>query len=216
MVQIYNNFLIVSRNEIIPGALELAKTLGAYFQDETNVWHIKNPHDKVILIYDHIFDKTDNITDYKSSNEINFTIPHQKYIGFIRLYCHGTNVKISDFKFKPTVIDSTLHWLTLKKYLIQTIKDLGVSQQTISQHKFTLFWNKSICSNSIMSMAIKNGLLSDKNRKLYVFTGSDLGQSNNSDIFASSLWGMGSIQPQLTQAQNQPIFPPKNLFGNFF
>lgn len=168
MVYTYKNFLIINRNDSISEAISMAQNMGMWFTDRNRIWHVKSPVDKMILVYRDFF-RTDNIIkEYKHNAEVDFR--PRDCVGYIQIYCQKHDVKVEKFRFAQGE-NTDHHWYTFKQYLIQTLKNSGMTTFT---HPCTLHWNNSLCSKSHQLSMERLGLMSNRDRKIYTFTVSDI------------------------------------------
>jgi len=191
MVFIYKNFLIINRADSIQNSVDMAKKMGAWFNDDEKIWHTKSPVDKIILVYKDPFRTDDIVKEYKTNNEVDFR-PHV-CIGFIKMYCQTTHVKVSSFLFKVGV-DQLPHWIILKKYLIQIIKNAGMTAESIRVNPCTIHWE--MCSDSHKASMAQIGLISDYDKNTYTFLPIDLEDQVQQSQWNSSLneWGGQTVQ----------------------
>jgi hypothetical protein len=189
MVYTYKNFIIIDREDKVVDAIKMAKNMGVWFSDDDRVWHIKNVRDKVIIIYKELIGQDEIIKEYNSSVSIDFKTG--TFVGFIHIYCNGTNVKVSKFNF--TNVDTTMYWEMFKKYLVHTINTLlGQSLVKVPVPVFTLYWDSKVCTNEINTMGKIIGLMSDNHNRTYVFTEADYNSCKSSGwggIVNSNSWG---------------------------
>uniref|UniRef100_A0A6C0EJR9 Uncharacterized protein n=1 Tax=viral metagenome TaxID=1070528 RepID=A0A6C0EJR9_9ZZZZ len=179
MVKTYKNFLLIDREDVIPTAVTMAKNMGTAFNDDKRVWHVRRPGDKVIMIYREPLQNDARIQEYTTPESVNFRLVN--CIGYIQLYCNGTNVKVGKYQFTNGV-DQLTYWKMLKDYLSETIR---ISDTSPSRTTFTLFWERKLMNANLQRVAEQAGLLSDRNSMTYVFQESDVNSFWNA-------WGGGN------------------------
>jgi len=179
-----------------------------WFNDDDRVWHAKSPGDKIMMVYLEAFRTDDVIKEYKTQQEVDFR--PQTCIGYIQMYCQGANVKVGDFKFKNDAVQPE-YWKMFKGYLVQTIKNAGANVQ---QTRFMIYWDRRVCSRGVQNMMEKLGLLSDKDKKTYVFQQSDIEEKTVAPLWGApsqfSGWNSSLANPQPVVI---PPTPQPNSWG---
>lgn len=172
MVQTYKNFFIIDRNDTVQEAVEMAKNLGTYFDDDRRVWHIKNTYDKIILIYENNFYTDNAIRTYTTAQSVNFQIG--TCIGYIQIYCNKNFVKVNKYQFKNSS-NAYNYWKTFKQYLTQSIRNTSMLPSRVTP---ILYWERKLMNNDIQRLVERVGLLSNRNNMTYTFQDSDIVENN--------------------------------------
>lgn len=164
MVGTYKNFLIVNRADIVVDAINLTKTVGAWFNDDNRIWHVKNPADKIILVYDNRINPTEQVYEYTAERKNEIVLG--KCIGYIQLYVVGNNshIKVNKYEFMANLINTQI-WEMFKQYIT-----------AINVGELTLYWERKLCNRNFQTQIESLGLLTDRhkltcvlNRQLWKF-----------------------------------------------
>ena len=170
MVYVYKNFLIIERNEKMEKAIKLVVHLNSGFDDGNRIWHAKSGFDKIVLVYRHPLIADNEIHSFARYEEIRFSL--NEYLGYIHVYCQGTNIKIDKFKINLRLFDQEVLWKTYKQYICAMIRQSGVQPMQLTNTLFTVYWGK--LSPGVADFMQRIGLLDDRNKKIYVFKPADL------------------------------------------
>ncbi len=166
MVYMYKNLLIVERNEPVTSIKNFVKNrLRVWFNDDSDIWCHKSSADKIVIIYGYELWKDDNIRFI--DKDFNFT--DTSYIGYIKMYCKGPDIKVYDFRF-TNLTCAKKYFAQFKEYLISSIKQIKLFNSQIDKANFCLHWDKRCYSSTLEHILKGIGLLSKFKHKNYKFT----------------------------------------------
>lgn len=163
MVYLYKNFLVVNRNDNNSQIVQLMNSNNVRFTDGDNVWHVKSDEDKIIFIFGSELVSGDTI---QTSGVLK---PDLKPIGYIKIYCQGSKVKVSEINFRNEG-EAKAYLCMFKGYLRSSIKSIGYSAAQIDAEKFVLYWSKIMYNTDVEKILKEIGLISDFSKRTYTFT----------------------------------------------
>lgn len=165
MVYLYKNFLVVDRNDTNAQIVHMMNSINVGFTDGDNVWHIKSNQDKIIFVFGSVLASGDTIHTNGSIK------PDMKPIGYIKIYCQGSKVKVSEINFRNEG-EAKAYLRMFKGYLRSSIKSIGFSAAQIDAEKFVLYWSKVMYNADVEKILKEIGLVSDFVKRTYTFTSS--------------------------------------------
>ena len=193
MVYLYKNFLVINRIETKPQAIQIMNSINTGFVDGNNIWHVKNEQDKIIIVYGVEIIHGDTIqTDVNMKSNVS-------PIGYIKLYCQGSKVKISEINFRNSN-DAKVYLNMLKNYLKKSIKDTGLSAQQIDAEEFVVYWSKVMYNTEVEKILTNIKFISDTTRRTYNFTSKRVLDISTppQQVPVINLWGSSGTFPSFS------------------
>jgi hypothetical protein len=179
MVYLYRNFLIVDREDSMHFVRHMVRNnFRLWFDDDNLVWHVKSPADKIIVIYDREISAGDTIRTIRSEDE--HKIDGNGRVGYIKIYCQNTNVKVSSMYFRNEE-EGRRYLAMFKQYLLRTIR--AVPENTRRDNTYTLYWKRSLCNDNVRRILRNLGLLDNIEKMTYTFQNNELIESAVTSAF---------------------------------